>query len=250
MQMSKVSELFEKISHPTRVKILKLLEASPQNFSQLKNKLEIESSGNLDHHLKKLGDLILLDSGLYKVSDAGKEAIGAIRSIESSFAVKETYPLAQSRRIFGVLLTLLAIFIFVVTIMAVGMIPASMTSQQLIGLLGGLIGSIVGMLGAAFGLKGAIMADGRSSRRVTYFPSKKDPWMVGDWIIHFVLFGSYLTLMFSLIYVQMFSMNFPYKPLWFTTSVFALSTLFLTSVLISYRIIEKANKKIERLAQL
>jgi DNA-binding transcriptional ArsR family regulator len=248
--MSKVSELFEKISHPTRVKILKLLDASPKNFSQLKNKLGIESSGNLDHHLKKLGDLLLLDSGLYKISDAGKEAIRAIRSIESSFAVKETYPVAQSRRIFGVLLMLLAIFIFTVTLMAVATIPAGMTSQQLIGLLGGLIGSIVGMLGAALGLKGAIMADGRSSRRVTYFPSKKDPWMLGDWIIHFVFFGSHLTLMFLLIYVQIFSMNFPHKLLLFATSVFALSTLFITSVLISYGIIEKANKKIERLAQL
>ncbi len=248
--MTKVSELFEKISHPTRVKILKLLDASPQNFSQLKNKLQIESSGNLDHHLKKLGDLILLDSGLYKISDVGKEAIRAIKSIESSFAVKETPPVAQSRRIFGVLLMLLAIFVFTVTILAVATIPSSMTSQQLIGLLGGLIGSIVGMLGAAFGLKGAIMADGRSSRRVTYFPSKKDPWMLGDWIIHLMLFGSYLTLMFSLIYVQISSMNFPYKPLWFTASVLALSTLFITSVLISYRIIEKANKKTEQSAQL
>lgn len=247
--MSKVSELFEKISHPTRVKILKLLDAQPQNFSQLKNKLGMASSGNLDHHLKKLGDLALLDSGLYQISDAGKEAIRAIRSIESSLAVKETYPVAQSRRIFGVLLMLLAIFILAVTIAAVAMIPASMTFQQLVGLLGGLIGSIVGMLGAALGLKGAIMADGRSGRRVTYFPSKKDPWIAGDWTIHFVFFGSLLTLMFSLIYVQIFSMNFPYKLLWFATSVFALSVLFITSVLVSYRIIEKANKKIERLSQ-
>ncbi|MEM2320151.1 MAG: ArsR family transcriptional regulator [Candidatus Bathyarchaeia archaeon] len=40
--MSDVSELFEKISHPTRVKILKLLDDSPLSFSQLKNKLDIE----------------------------------------------------------------------------------------------------------------------------------------------------------------------------------------------------------------
>ena len=249
--MSKVSKLFEKISHPTRVKILKLLEDSPLNFSQLKNKLGIESSGNLDHHLKKLKDLIYLDSdGLYKVSDEGKEAIRAIKSIESSFAVKETYPVAQSRRIFGVLLMLLAVFILAVTIMAVAIIPASMTSQQLIGLLGGLIGSIVGMLGAALGLKGAIMADGKSSRQITYFPSREDPWMIGDWVVHLLFFGSYLTLLFSLIYVQTSFTNFLYKPLWFTTSVFALSTLFITSAVIGYRIIEKANNKVEQLAQL
>ena len=247
--MSKVSELFEKISHPTRVKILKLLEVSPLNFSQLKKKLGIESSGNLDHHLKKLGDLIYLDSdGLYKVSDEGKEAMRAIKSIESSFAVREAYPVAQSRRVFGVLLMVLAIFMLALTILAVAMIPASMTSQQLIGLLGGLIGSIVGVLGAALGLKGSIMADGRSSRRVTYFPSQKDRWMIGDWVANLLFFGSYLTLLFSLIYAQMSSMNFLFKPLWYTASLFALSTLFITSLVTSYRIIEKANKKIERSA--
>ena len=247
--MSKVSELFEKISHPTRVKILKLLKASPLNFSQLKNNLGIKSSGNLDHHLKKLGDLIYLDSdGLYKISDEGKEATKAIKSIESSFAVKKAYPVAQSRRIFGVLLMLLAIFMLALTIMAVAMIPASMTSQQLIGLLGGLIGSIVGMLGAALGLKGSIMADGRSSRQVTYFPSQKDPWTIRDWVVNLLFFGSYLTLLFSLIYAQISSTNFLYKPLWYTASLFALSTLFITSLAISYRRIEKTNKKIERSA--
>ena len=247
--MSKVSELFEKISHPTRVKILKLLEVSPLNFSQLKKKLGIESSGNLDHHLKKLGDLIYLDSdGLYKVSDEGKEAMRAIKSIESSFAVREAYPVAQSRRVFGVLLMVLAIFMLALTILAVAMIPESIGSQQLIGLLGGLIGSIVGVLGAALGLKGSIMADGRSSRRVTYFPSQKDRWMIGDWVVNLLFFGSYLILLFSLIYAQMSSMNFLFKPLWYTASLFALSTLFITSLVTSYRIIEKANKKIERSA--
>jgi len=248
--MSKVSELFEKISHPTRVKILKLLEGSPTIFSQLKNKLGIESSGNLDHRIKKLGDLIYLDSGLYEISDEEKEAMSAIKSIESSFALKETYPVAQSRRIFGVLLMLLAIFIVAVTIMAVAIIPETMTSQHLIGLLGGLIGSIVGMLGAALGLKGGIMADSKSSRQVTYFPSKKDPWKIGNWAANLLFFGSYLTLMFSLIYAQIFSTNFPYKPLWFATSTFALSALSVTSIMISYRIIERANRKIERSAQL
>ena len=242
--MSRISELLEKIAHPTRVKILKLLEASPQNFSQFKNTLRIKSSGNLSHHLKKLEDLIYLDSdGLYKVSDEGKEAIRAIKSIESSFALKEAYPVAQSRRVFAVFLMLLAIFILAVTIVAVAMIPSSMTSQHLVGLLGGLIGSIVGMLGAAFGIKGSIMADGRSSRQVTYFPSKKDPWTIGDWVANLLFFGGLLTLMFSLIYAQIFSTNFLYKPLWFTTSVLALSTLSVTSIIISYRIIERANKK-------
>jgi len=245
--MSRVSELFEKISHPTRVKILKLLGVSPLNFSQLKNKLGIESSGNLDHHIKKLEGLISLDSnGLYKLSDEGKEAIKAIKSIEYSFALKGTRSVAQSRRIFGVLLMFLGIFMIAVTIMAVAIIPDSMTYQQLVGLLSGLIGALVGMLGAALGLRGAIMTDSRSSRQVAYFPSQKDPWMIRDWFANLLFFGSFLTLLFSLIYVQISSPNFPFKPLWYTASLFALSTLFITSLAISHRIIEKANKAIQR----
>jgi len=245
--MSKVFELFEKISHPTRVKILKLLEASPMNFSQLKNKLGTESSGNLDHHLKKLEDLIYLDSdGLYKISDDGKEAIRSIKSIEYSFAVKEIKPSAQSRRIFVGLLIFLGIFILAVTIMAIAVISDGITSLKLIGLLGGLIGSVVGMLGAAFGLKGAIMADSKSNLPVTYFSSQKNPWMIRDWVTHLLSFGSYITLMFLLIYAQLYSTDFLFKPLWFAISIFALSTLSITSSLISYRIIEKANKTIQR----
>jgi len=247
--MSKASELFEKVSHPTRVRILKLLEASPMNFSQLKNRLGIESSGNLDHHLKKLEDLVYLDSdGLYKISDDGKEAIRAVKSIESSLALKEKYPVTQSRWVFGVLLTLLAVFMLAVTIMAAAMIHESMTSQQLIGLLVGLIGSFVGMLGAALGLKRSIIADGKSSRRVTYFPSQKNPWMIGDWVVNLLFLGCYLILLFSLVYAQVSSPDFLYKPLWYTVSILALSMFFITSLAISYRIIEKANKKLERSA--
>ena len=61
--MSVIAELFEKISHPTRLKILKLLQDDPMNFTQLKNALNIQSNGNLDHHLKKLDTLIYLDAG-------------------------------------------------------------------------------------------------------------------------------------------------------------------------------------------
>jgi len=245
--MSNVSELFEKISHPTRVKILRLLEESPLNFSQLKSKLDIASSGNLDHHIKKLEGLISLDSsGLYMLSDEGKEAIKAIRTLEYSFAIKKTPSVAQSRRIFGVFLIFIGVFIIAVAIMAVAIIPDGMSSQQLVGLLGGLIGALVGMLGAALGLRGAIMADGKSSRQVTYFPSQKSPWMIRDWFANLLFFGSFLILLFSLIYEQISSPNFPFKPLWYTASLFALSTLFITSLAISHRIIEKANKAIQR----
>jgi len=58
----KSDETFEAIAHPLRIKILELLTERPMGFSELKRALGIKSSGKLDFHLKKLGNLIKLDS--------------------------------------------------------------------------------------------------------------------------------------------------------------------------------------------
>ena len=82
--MDDSAELFEAISHPIRIKILKLLEKQPSSFASLKRQLNIDSSGNLDHHLKKLGPLIMTrEDGLYALSGAGKEALISIAAIET-----------------------------------------------------------------------------------------------------------------------------------------------------------------------
>ncbi len=72
------------------------------NFSQLKAALNIDSNGNLDHHLKKLDTLIYLDAGgLYKLSDDGKEAIQAIEVMEAAIKPKkEPEVSAQANRVF------------------------------------------------------------------------------------------------------------------------------------------------------
>lgn len=77
------AQLFEAISHPTRIRILKILEKQPASFAFLKRQLDIESSGNLDYHLKKLGQLIAVrQDGLYGLTDAGKEALLSIEAID------------------------------------------------------------------------------------------------------------------------------------------------------------------------
>jgi DNA-binding transcriptional ArsR family regulator len=82
-ELADSAELFEAISHPVRIKILKILEKQPAGFGFLKRQLDIESSGNLDHHLKKLGQLITVrEDGLYGLTDAGKEALLSIQAIE------------------------------------------------------------------------------------------------------------------------------------------------------------------------
>jgi len=81
--MVDTAELFEAISHPERIRILKILEKQPTSFASLKRQLGIESSGNLDFHLKKLGELVAVrEDGLYGLTDAGKEALLSIDAVE------------------------------------------------------------------------------------------------------------------------------------------------------------------------
>ena len=75
------ASLFEAISHATRIRTLFLLNDNILGFSDLKHRLGIKSSGNLQHHLGKLGTLIEMHEGLYSLSDHGKEAIMAIESV-------------------------------------------------------------------------------------------------------------------------------------------------------------------------
>ncbi|MGY5858801.1 MAG: hypothetical protein RTU63_05490 [Candidatus Thorarchaeota archaeon] len=75
------ASLFEAISHNTRIRALFLLQNDALGFSELKHQLEIKSSGNLQHHLIKLGTLIELHEGVYTLSDHGKEAVMAIEAV-------------------------------------------------------------------------------------------------------------------------------------------------------------------------
>jgi DNA-binding HxlR family transcriptional regulator len=76
--------LFEAISHETRIHALFELRINPTSFSELKRKLGISSSGNLQHHIRKLGPLIHLSStGLYELTDQGRESLLAIRAVRN-----------------------------------------------------------------------------------------------------------------------------------------------------------------------
>ena len=79
------TELFEAISHPTRIKILKLLEKNPLSFSDFKHNLNISSSGNLTHHLNKLINLIKKNTqGIYTITNQGREALLTIKFVNYS----------------------------------------------------------------------------------------------------------------------------------------------------------------------
>jgi DNA-binding HxlR family transcriptional regulator len=76
------AELFEALGHPTRVKILRTLEAKPMGFAELKREVGIESSGHLQFHLGKLNGLVSTNvEGSYTLTDDGREAIRVLKAI-------------------------------------------------------------------------------------------------------------------------------------------------------------------------
>jgi len=72
-------EVFEAISHPMRIAILRELAKRPIRFADLKRNLRIKSSGQLDFHLKKMEAVITTDeNGLYTLNARGFAALRAV----------------------------------------------------------------------------------------------------------------------------------------------------------------------------
>ncbi|MEM1558383.1 MAG: winged helix-turn-helix domain-containing protein [Thermoproteota archaeon] len=70
------NEVFEAVSHPLRIRILKALAKSPMGFSEIKKALGIESSGELSFHLNKMRNLLDKDSeGRYVLNSTGYDAL-------------------------------------------------------------------------------------------------------------------------------------------------------------------------------
>ncbi len=78
------AEVFDALSHPTRITILKALGEGAMGFADLKKKTGIDSSGHLQHHLSKLGPLVKTDEyGKYCLSDQGKDALLTVQTVEN-----------------------------------------------------------------------------------------------------------------------------------------------------------------------
>ena len=74
------ASVFEALSHPTRIKILRLIHEKPRSFAQLKHELGLESSGHLQHHMSKLRGLVT-DQGRYVMTTSG---LAALKILEDS----------------------------------------------------------------------------------------------------------------------------------------------------------------------
>jgi hypothetical protein len=77
-------EVFEAISHPIRIGILKELSKRPTRFADLKRNLKIKSGGRLDFHLKKMESVIMTDKdGLYTLNHRGFGALRAVHIVSN-----------------------------------------------------------------------------------------------------------------------------------------------------------------------
>jgi DNA-binding transcriptional ArsR family regulator len=78
--------IFEALTHPARVKILKLVQEKQLTFSALKREIGMESSGQLQHHMQKLSGFIDVERerGSYTLTDMGRRALAVYASSEAS----------------------------------------------------------------------------------------------------------------------------------------------------------------------
>jgi len=75
-------DVFDAISHPMRIEILKLLSKKPLGFADMKRALKIDSSGQLDFHLKKMAVLVKPDPhGMYTLTERGFAALYAVNVV-------------------------------------------------------------------------------------------------------------------------------------------------------------------------
>ncbi|HZY46861.1 MAG TPA: VOC family protein [Candidatus Bathyarchaeia archaeon] len=73
--------MFDALSHPTRIRILRLLREKPRSFAELKHELGLESSGHLQYHMSKLAGLVV-DDGRYVLTGPGTAALNLVEESE------------------------------------------------------------------------------------------------------------------------------------------------------------------------
>ncbi len=84
------AEVFDALGHTTRILILKAVSEGSMGFADLKKKINVDSSGQLQHHLNKLNGLIKTDEyGKYCLSDQGKDALHTVQLVENTKEIRK-----------------------------------------------------------------------------------------------------------------------------------------------------------------
>jgi len=82
-------EMFEAVSHPIRIDIVRILAEKPLGFADLKRELKISSSGLLDFHLKKLNELITVNKeGRYALTEKGYAALTTVEGAAGYYRLR------------------------------------------------------------------------------------------------------------------------------------------------------------------
>lgn len=214
-------------------------------FGRFKDELGIASSGNLDHHLKKLEGLVILDSnGLYSLSDEGKEALAAVKIVESTVSARKEPTIPQSRWIMVMYGAIMGAFWLAV------LATAAFSGKDFVsmGLIGGLTGGAIGgSIGGLIGLLKGMKRDARSNRPLTYWPSRSNPWQAEDWVAQALFLGGEVASFYCVFYVWLtgeFGKNF----LWFVAAYLSILILVIGSSAVNNRTMVRANGLIGQLS--
>ena len=82
-------EMFEAVSHPIRIDIVRILAEKPLGFADLKREWKISSSGLLDFHLKKLDELVTINKeGRYTLTEKGYAALTTIEGAAGYYRLR------------------------------------------------------------------------------------------------------------------------------------------------------------------
>lgn len=84
-------ELFEALSHPLRVEIIKALAERPLRFADLKRELKIDSSGLLDFHLKLDGRVAVNEDGSYSLTEIGYAALTSVEGAAGYWKLRQAH---------------------------------------------------------------------------------------------------------------------------------------------------------------
>jgi len=214
-------------------------------FGRFKDELGIASSGNLDHHLKKLEGLVILDSnGLYSLSDEGKEALAAVKIVESTVSARKEPTSPQSRWIMVMYGAALGAFWLAV------LATAAFSGKDFVstGLSGGLIGGAIGgSIGSLIGLLKGMKSEARTNRPLTYWPSRSNPWQAEDWEAQALFLGGQAASIYCVFYAWLteeLGKNF----LWFVAAGLSILILVTGSSAVINRTIVRANGLIDQLS--
>ena len=112
------AEVFDALSHPTRILILKALSQEALGFADLKKRLGIDSSGHLQHHLNKLDKLVKTgEYGKYILSAEGKDALLTMEMVERAATAgspqKGRNHLVKKDLVWNVIVVALAVMVIV-----------------------------------------------------------------------------------------------------------------------------------------